>query len=163
MTKHNSCVRECALSARVEKVWLLLKVLEPMWKTLTMQSSVFTNMFSLLNPPLEGASWPVSLHLPYLNLSPPTAFFASPVYLPEKTEDPEPVETTRVTACPHSDKKHYAKKMCLNCYHKFGRTKLAWKCSHKQRLHYAKGKCHMCYLHQLSHRKVGRVVRAKKC
>jgi hypothetical protein len=119
----------------------------------TMQSCVFTNMFSLLNPTTQGASWPLSLQLPPLNFL-PTSFY---VPVPLKAQ---PAKVSRVTACPHTDKKHYAKKMCINCYHKCGRTKLAWKCSHKQRLHYAKGKCHLCYLHQLSQRKA---VKSKKC
>ena len=47
---------------------------------------------------------------------------------------------------PHTDRKHYAKNMCNNCYHKQGRNKKATKCSHKDRQNYAKGKCQNCYL-----------------
>lgn len=50
------------------------------------------------------------------------------------------------TACPHKDKKHYAKNMCSACYHRIGRTKMSWKCQHKSRAHYARGLCQNCYL-----------------
>jgi hypothetical protein len=36
--------------------------------------------------------------------------------------------------------------MCINCYHRRGRTKKAWACSHDDRLHYSKGLCQNCYL-----------------
>ena len=36
--------------------------------------------------------------------------------------------------------------MCNNCYHKQGREKKAWNCEHTNRAHYAKGKCQNCYL-----------------
>ena len=48
--------------------------------------------------------------------------------------------------CPHKKAKHYAKNMCINCYHRRGRTKKAWACSHDDRLHYSKGLCQNCYL-----------------
>lgn len=51
-----------------------------------------------------------------------------------------------VFRCPHKDRKHYAKNMCNNCYHKQGRNKKATKCPHKERQNYAKGKCQNCYL-----------------
>lgn len=51
-----------------------------------------------------------------------------------------------VYKCPHTDRKHYAKNMCNNCYHKQGRNKKATKCPHKDRQNYAKGKCQNCYL-----------------
>ena len=51
-----------------------------------------------------------------------------------------------VFRCPHTDRKHYAKNMCNNCYHKLGRNKKANKCPHKDRQNYAKGKCQNCYL-----------------
>jgi hypothetical protein len=53
-----------------------------------------------------------------------------------------------VSRCPHPDRKHYAKGMCNNCYHKQGRNKLAWLCEHKDRQAYAKGKCQNCYLNE---------------
>jgi hypothetical protein len=51
-----------------------------------------------------------------------------------------------VFRCPHTDRKHYAKNMCNNCYHKQGRNKKATKCPHQERQNYAKGKCQNCYL-----------------
>ena len=51
-----------------------------------------------------------------------------------------------VILCHHKDRKHYARNMCSNCYHKQGRIKKAWLCIHKNKPHYAKGKCHICYL-----------------
>ena len=51
-----------------------------------------------------------------------------------------------VYRCPHTDRKHYAKNMCNNCYHKQGRNKKATKCPHRDRQNYAKGKCQNCYL-----------------
>lgn len=48
--------------------------------------------------------------------------------------------------CPHKERKHYAKNMCINCYHRRGRTKKAWACPHNDRLHYSKGLCQNCYL-----------------
>jgi len=51
-----------------------------------------------------------------------------------------------VFRCPHKDRKHYAKNMCNNCYHKQGRNKKATVCPHTDRQNYAKGKCQNCYL-----------------
>lgn len=48
--------------------------------------------------------------------------------------------------CPHRDRQYYAKGMCVNCYHKMGRTKKAWACEHPTRAHYSKGLCKYCYL-----------------
>ena len=48
--------------------------------------------------------------------------------------------------CPHKSRKHYAKNMCINCYHRKGRTKKAWACAHREALHYSKGLCQNCYL-----------------
>ena len=48
--------------------------------------------------------------------------------------------------CPHKTKKHYAKNMCITCYHRRGRTKKAWNCPHSDKLHYSKGLCQNCYL-----------------
>ena len=52
----------------------------------------------------------------------------------------------KVLECPHTDKRYYAKGMCVNCYHRRGRTKKAWKCAHKNKMHYSKGLCKFCYL-----------------
>lgn len=48
--------------------------------------------------------------------------------------------------CPHTDKKHYAKNMCHNCYHRKGKTKMAYACGHPERSHYSSGMCQNCYL-----------------
>ena len=48
--------------------------------------------------------------------------------------------------CPHRDKKHYAKNMCHNCYHRKGKTKMATECEHTDKPHYSNGKCQSCYL-----------------
>mmetsp|Transcript_26819 Transcript_26819/g.48332 ORF Transcript_26819/g.48332 Transcript_26819/m.48332 type:complete len:112 (+) Transcript_26819:453-788(+) len=97
----------------------------------TRQGSIFTNMYSLLNPQDPGRKWPVSYELP------------------------EPIEgmrgreyfNSKVSACPHKYRKHYAKHMCSQCYHKRGRDKLAWLCEHTERMAYCKGRCESCYLH----------------
>jgi hypothetical protein len=51
-----------------------------------------------------------------------------------------------ISACPHTDRKHYAKNMCASCYRKSGRTQLTWACAHKTRLNYSLGMCQSCYL-----------------
>ncbi|CAI2359169.1 unnamed protein product [Moneuplotes crassus] len=65
-------------------------------------------------------------------------------------KDPSEAGTNRkrmnVFKCPHKDRKHYAKNMCNNCYHKLGRNKKATACPHTDRQNYAKGKCQNCYL-----------------
>lgn len=58
------------------------------------------------------------------------------------------------TACPHADRKHYAKNMCSACYHKTARPTRAWKCPHSFLPHYAKGRCHDCYLNKYYKRKI---------
>jgi len=56
----------------------------------------------------------------------------------------------KVSACEHTNQKHYAKNMCYNCYLKSGREKKAWKCKHVNSAHYAHGQCHNCYqIHHL--------------
>ena len=52
----------------------------------------------------------------------------------------------KILSCPHKDKRYYAKGMCVNCYHRKGRTKKAWKCPHTHKMHYSKGLCKFCYL-----------------
>jgi hypothetical protein len=99
--------------------------------------SIFTNMFSLLTPYDTQSPWPVSLKLPNIFPQDETSQVQEPS-LEKQLKD--------VTACPHADRKHYAKNMCSRCYHKFGREKLAWVCTHKDRPHYAKGRCQICYL-----------------
>ena len=51
-----------------------------------------------------------------------------------------------ILKCPHTDKKHYAKNMCHNCYHRKGKTKMAWACEHTHKSHYSSGMCQNCYL-----------------
>jgi len=48
--------------------------------------------------------------------------------------------------CPHTDRKHYAKNMCHNCYHRKGKTKMAYACGHTHKSHYSSGMCQNCYL-----------------
>lgn len=48
--------------------------------------------------------------------------------------------------CPHTDRKHYAKNMCHNCYHRKGKTKMAYACGHTNKSHYSSGMCQNCYL-----------------
>jgi hypothetical protein len=62
------------------------------------------------------------------------------------SEDFSKKKTKEIILCPHVDRKHYAKNMCNNCYHKQGRKKKAWACPHTDAFHYAKGKCQTCYI-----------------
>ena len=52
----------------------------------------------------------------------------------------------KITKCPHTQRKHYAKNMCSSCYRKLGRNQLAWNCDHKEKLNYSGGMCQTCYL-----------------
>lgn len=52
----------------------------------------------------------------------------------------------KVNKCAHPEKPYYAKSMCVNCYHRLGRTKTAWSCPHRKATHYSKGLCKHCYL-----------------
>lgn len=51
-----------------------------------------------------------------------------------------------IFACPHTDRQHYAKNMCHNCYHRKGKSKMAYACGHPNRSHYSRGMCQNCYL-----------------
>lgn len=114
--------------------------------------NLFTQMFSLLNPPQEEASWPISLELPFIDFTlqlSPSEFEDSS----EATCDVDPEDSPKDsrkkksnTVCQHFDRKHYAKNMCNNCYHRYGRYQFAYSCPHKDRKLYAKGKCQFCYL-----------------
>jgi len=53
--------------------------------------------------------------------------------------------------CGHDDKAHYAKGMCNNCYHKYGRTKKPWNCPHEKL--YAGGMCQNCYINMYNKKK----------
>jgi len=58
------------------------------------------------------------------------------------------VKRTRraISKCPHTNRKHYAKNMCQNCYHRKGKTKMATACGHPEKSHYSSGMCQNCYL-----------------
>ena len=127
------------------------------------QNDDFTGFLKVLEGK-EGVKWPVNLVLPW-NAS---ASFMTPVYscqwnsefllsmppLPLKTSPQysytsvSPLRTLPITACPHTQKKHYAKNMCSTCYHKQGRGHFARSCPHKDKPLYARGKCQSCYLQQ---------------
>ena len=62
----------------------------------------------------------------------------------------------KITRCPHTNLKHYAKGMCNHCYHLYGRISMATKCEHKDKLNYAKGMCQNCYFNQYNQLKRGR-------
>lgn len=51
----------------------------------------------------------------------------------------------KITRCPHTDLKHYAKGMCNHCYHRYGRKGYSTQCEHTDRPAYAKGQCSNCY------------------
>ena len=102
--------------------------------------SIFSNMPSILNP--STSAWPLSLELPSLNPSSSHSVEKLPNIFTEEIKK----KCKAVTACPHSSRKHYAKNMCNNCYHRLGRDKNAWACTHSERKHYAKGMCQFCYL-----------------
>jgi hypothetical protein len=50
--------------------------------------------------------------------------------------------------CTHLDKKHYAKNMCHQCYHRKGKSRMADACDHTTKSHYSNGLCQGCYLSQ---------------
>jgi hypothetical protein len=102
--------------------------------------SVFTNMYSVLSK--ASGIWPMSLDLPFPSKE---AQQSSPWQVLEEEMDKRK-RSKEITACPHVLRKHYAKNMCNNCYHKKGRDKNAWNCHHFDRKHYAKGCCQVCYL-----------------
>jgi hypothetical protein len=113
--------------------------------------SVFTGMFSLLSQSSTQSNRSTSLVLPPI---PPASARLPFSYLiglfKPKFEDlslecPDRPKMV-VTACEHTERKHYAKNMCNNCYHMFGRGRTAWACLHLDRKLYAKGRCHECYL-----------------
>lgn len=110
----------------------------------THQESIFNSMYSLLNSTQSD--------LPIKSRTLPNVFFqdesALPLPEPLKHDSSNDRKLKTNTACPHKDRKHYAKNMCNNCYHRQGRTKLAWACLHTDRHMYAKGKCQFCYLQE---------------
>ena len=72
------------------------------------------------------------------------------------------ITNNKVTRCPHYQRKHYAKNMCSNCYHKLGRQHTAWACRHKERPMYAKGRCQYCYLRMYSRKKLKAIQRGRQ-
>ena len=71
-------------------------------------------------------------------------------FSPDQHESVVEQETERqrkkIMLCSHKDKKHYAKGMCHNCYHRKGKTKKAYACGHPHKAHYSAGMCQNCYL-----------------
>jgi hypothetical protein len=136
--------------------------------------TVFTNMHSLLNPPKPGAKWPIILTLAPLDFfegSPDLALMNRTV--PASTSSSTTLKSTgeertrrsrkirKVMTCAHPYRKYYAKGMCTNCYHKFGRVKKATKCPHSESNMYAKGMCQTCYLHHYHILKVPRTLASR--
>jgi hypothetical protein len=108
--------------------------------------TIFANMPSRLYPRDPAVQWPVTLILPtldFIQLQRIDAYdLATTSVYPVKIAVPvKKRQTKKVTACPHANRKHYAKNMCNHCYHRFGRGASAWNCSHEDRKMYAKGKC----------------------
>jgi hypothetical protein len=58
-----------------------------------------------------------------------------------------------ITDCEHHDREFYAKGMCKNCYHKYGRNKPANCCPNKKM--YALGLCQNCYMKHYGKEKRG--------
>mmetsp|Transcript_20870 Transcript_20870/g.38726 ORF Transcript_20870/g.38726 Transcript_20870/m.38726 type:complete len:129 (-) Transcript_20870:100-486(-) len=110
--------------------------------------SIFTNMISLLKPPQSGSHWPLTLQLPPLDLEVLSQPVSPPAEAQQKAVNPGTYRSKmKNTACPHRSRKHYAKNMCNNCYHRFGRDKYAVNCPHHDRKLYARGMCQICYLY----------------
>lgn len=99
----------------------------------------------MLHELLKNESCDSSVHIERKN-----TFDTEEVNVPEVKAAPAPVPGQRkrreIFKCPHTDKKHYAKNMCHNCYHRKGKTKMAHACGHPERSHYSSGMCQNCYL-----------------
>ena len=111
--------------------------------------TIFTNMISLQFPPAIGSNWPVCFELPPLTES--DVLSIEGLDLAHKAINPvnragRHRQVKKITACPHTNRKHYAKNMCNDCYHRQGRKRMAWACEHSDRPMYAKGKCQVCYV-----------------
>jgi hypothetical protein len=131
-----------------------------MVKSQSTSVNIFTNMVSRINPKLiQNPEWPQSLILPQLpSVTASTYAFhgkstnaSNEPTMAEKLELlnflSKKKETKKNTACPHPERKHYAKNMCSKCYHKSGRSKPSYACQHTDRPLYARGMCQVCYLH----------------
>ena len=46
-----------------------------------------------------------------------------------------------ITACEHTNRKHYAKNMCASCYRKNGKAQPTTACEHTDRNNYSIGMC----------------------
>jgi hypothetical protein len=75
-------------------------------------------------------------------------------YVPKKNTKSKKIKKKR-NSCGHPDKKHYAKGMCNNCYHKYGRFAKPTGCDHD--LLYAKGLCQKCYVTKYNKQKADKV------
>ena len=119
--------------------------------------TIFTNMSSLLVASTNtNNTWPQSFLLPSLpsesiSTEPSTPIGEDSITDTLTTDVVKFLNSTKELkenfACGHLNRKHYAKNMCSNCYHKGGRTKLSWNCEHNDRPLYARGMCQVCYLH----------------
>ncbi|CAG9324564.1 unnamed protein product [Blepharisma stoltei] len=108
--------------------------------------NVFSGMFSLLHEREEFVQGTECFKLPNIFQETHADLLANIPSLPSIVLPDNQRPTKINTACPHKNRKHYAKNMCNNCYHRLGRVKAAWACPHIDRKHYAKGKCQFCYI-----------------
>ena len=90
-----------------------------MSKEIIPRDSIFSNMYSILNS--SSGAWPLNLILPTPLPASEIQIQKLPNVFPEELKN----KIKKVTACPHSTRKHYAKNMCNNCYHRNGRDKTA--------------------------------------
>ncbi|CAG9335712.1 unnamed protein product [Blepharisma stoltei] len=106
--------------------------------------TVFSGMYSLIFNYSEDL---YSLRLPNIFFDEvPDLEESEPKKIIKKAKKGKTAYKKKITACPHKNKRHYARNMCNNCYHKSGRVKRAWACPHQDRQLYAKGVCQFCYL-----------------
>ena len=121
-------------------------------------TTIFTNMHSLLREMACYDRWPVSLELPdpFNPNEPQPIYLSTHFYSNELAGNILKSKRNKITACPHTDQRHYAKNMCSNCYRKLGREKLAWDCEHLDQPLYAKGKCHICYIDDYNRRLIAK-------
>ena len=111
-------------------------------------ATIFTNMYSRVVSVDPTTAWPVSFELPPLQDASNIRSTSSQRLGFATAEPSGGRKRKQVTKCPHTDRSHYAKGMCNNCYHRHGREKRATKCPHSDKPLYAKGKCQQCYLHK---------------
>lgn len=120
------------------------------------QTSIFTNMPSLLNPSSSSASWPIALNLPALlndieGIEESCTFPRSPC-LPFTLPSPVP-PTNGPQGGKYCDVLPEIPELALMFDSDSGTLRRrkkakrkAWLCRHHVRLHYAKGMCKTCYL-----------------